>query len=49
MAKELECLNELNRWQKGSNEVHAIYEAGRYGFTPARVFNHFGQRCWVFP
>ena len=41
-GKELECLNELHRWQKGANDVHAIYEAGRYGFTPARVFNHFG-------
>jgi transposase len=48
-GKELECLNELNRWQKGANNVHAIYEAGRYGFTPARVFSHFGIGCTVVP
>lgn len=48
-GKELDCLNELMRWQKGANDVHAIYEAGRYGFTPARVFKHFGIGCTVVP
>ena len=44
-GKELDCLNELNRWQKSSNDVHAIYEAGRDGCTPARVFTHLGIGC----
>ena len=49
LGKELDCLNELNRWKENSYDVHAIYEAGRYGFTPARVFKHYGIGSTVIP
>ena len=47
--KELNCLNELKRWHNTGYKVHVIYEAGRYGFTPARIFEHFDMDCTVIP
>lgn len=48
-GKELACYNELDRWKRAGYHIHVIYEAGRYGFTPARLLEHFGMACTIVP
>ena len=48
-TKELDCYRKVSDLSKAGKPVSVCYEAGRSGFTPARVFSSLGCECRVLP
>ncbi len=48
-TKELDCYRKVSDLSKTGKPVSVCYEAGRSGFTPARVFSSLGCECRVLP
>ena len=48
-GKEQICYSKIETYLNSAEEVHVCYEAGRYGFTPARVLHNLGAEVTVLP
>lgn len=49
LMKELDCYDQMRKLSNNGRPVSVCYEAGRSGFTPARVFNNMGCETRVLP